>query len=59
MISIPSTDLSGQVRLDQGNSSDEGETTLNIAQAFADDGIAEEFSARRKRKSTNIACSNL
>ena len=56
MISIPTTDLSRQIRPRADSSSDEDEAggdnehRLNIAQAFADDDVVEEFSKQRKRK---------
>lgn len=51
---ISSTDLSGQIRPVASDSEDsEGdEHKLNIAQAFADDDVVEEFSQKRKRKPT-------
>lgn len=58
MISIRSTDLSGKVRPTAPDSSDDEDEVyrLNIAQAFADDDVAEEFSARRKRKCLVLIC---
>ncbi|KAF6027573.1 hypothetical protein EB796_014094 [Bugula neritina] len=50
VISIPSTDLSGQVQPMGESDSEDDEQRLNIAEAFADDDVMEEFSTRRKRK---------
>ena len=56
MISIPTSDLSRQIRPGADSSSDEEESggdnehRLNIAQAFADDDVVEEFSKQRKRE---------
>ncbi|XP_067950930.1 U3 small nucleolar RNA-associated protein 14 homolog A-like isoform X2 [Watersipora subatra] len=50
VISIPSTDLTGHTRTAPGDSDDDEEHGQSLAQAFADDNIAEEFAANRKRK---------
>jgi len=50
LLSIPSTDLSGQVQPMGESDSEDDEQRLNIAEAFADDDVMEEFSTRRKSK---------
>ena len=54
MLFIPSTDLSGtRLAGDDSDSGDEflNQHRLNIAEAFADDDVVQEFNQQRKRES--------